>query len=446
MEPLKIAVIGSGIAGLYAAWRLSRQGHRVTLFERLASPGMAAHGFRLDVEGHTLVGDVPSRMFNAGLWPDVVRFYRELDIACEAVTVDQHYRTLGDQPGFGLTLPMALLDKLAVIANPVRRTIVAEAKRLRDEGLRQMQAGPIGGTFSDFLKRHGFGAPFTNEFLYPALSATVCTCSDKSIGNYPAEILLRGLEHITNPEGLYRVTEGSGEVVRRIMPLIDEVCCNADVRYVRQTESHAVVCVGDAEQSSAERSSAERSFEMVVIATQANHVSALCPDLAVDDKAIFAGFDYEHVRIDIHTDATLMPPAKRNWSTFNFVSRSADDHNHGVSGDAQCNGDAPSEGSMCTVWLNRFHRQWPDVKPVFQTIKPLFDPAAETLIQTIQLQRPVVNLRSPGRWSDIASLNRRSNRLKFCGSYAVPGIPLLQSAVQSAEAVIDTIEPARSVS
>ena len=44
----KIAVIGSGIAGLSTAYLLSRGGHDVTLFEREGRPGMDAYGVDLE--------------------------------------------------------------------------------------------------------------------------------------------------------------------------------------------------------------------------------------------------------------------------------------------------------------------------------------------------------------------------------------------------------------
>ena len=87
----KIATIGSGIAGLAAARKSKQQGHHVTLFEKQASPGMAAHGFELQIDGHEIVGDLPSRMFNRELWPSVARLYDELNIEYEEVSARQRF-------------------------------------------------------------------------------------------------------------------------------------------------------------------------------------------------------------------------------------------------------------------------------------------------------------------------------------------------------------------
>lgn len=44
----KIAIVGSGIAGLSCAYLLSQGGHEVTLFEREGRPGMDAYGVDLE--------------------------------------------------------------------------------------------------------------------------------------------------------------------------------------------------------------------------------------------------------------------------------------------------------------------------------------------------------------------------------------------------------------
>jgi len=132
---------------------------------------------------------------------------------------------------------------------------------------------------------------------------------------------------------------------------------------------------------------------------------------------VMEGFTYEDVRVIVHTDRQFLPEEKRDWGVFNFESSSA--------------------GSMCTVWLNKFHTQWPEVGPLLQTIKPLANPAPETIISSANLQRPIVNSRSAELWKSITRINQRDSRIKFCGSYAVQGIPLLESAVVSAQRVIN---------
>jgi predicted NAD/FAD-binding protein len=160
----------------------------------------------------------------------------------------------------------------------------------------------------------------------------------------------------------------------------------------------------------------QRQFDQVIVATQANHVAQLCPSLPEEIHRVMTAFVYEDVPVVVHTDRQFMPKDKRDWSVFNF--------------------ETAESGSMCTVWLNKFHTQWPEVGAVFQTIKPLGTPSPESIICSVKLQRPVVTTGSYELWRSMEQINHRDSRIKFCGSYAVAGIPLLESAVVSAQRLV----------
>ena len=364
---------------------------------------MSAAGFTLQFEGHQIAGDVPSRMFNAALWPNVDRLYRDCEIETEPVNVSQTYRRLGDEGMMRFSIPLKLKEKLAAAIDGGTRHMLTETRRLQQLASVDLKNGSATGSFGGYLSRNGFGSPFTDQFLYPALSATVCTCSDQAIGDYPAKILLSGLEQIVGTAGLWRVTQGTTAVVNALARNIDDLRCDTTVSRVTENQDSAIV----------ETAGEKFSFDRVVVATQANHVARLCPQLSPESLATFESFCYEDVEVVVHTDLSLMPPDPSRWGVFNFVSS--------------------ENGSMCTVWLNKFHCQWPvAVSPLLQTIKPVMEIDPEHVVSQTRLQRPVVNDNSWTLWRSVEQLNQESQRLKFCGSYAVAGIPLLESAVVSA--------------
>lgn len=66
---LKVAIVGTGMAGLVAAHRLSREDVEVHLFERGAQLGLDANSISVPADGEDggdLRVDVPMRSFNAG--------------------------------------------------------------------------------------------------------------------------------------------------------------------------------------------------------------------------------------------------------------------------------------------------------------------------------------------------------------------------------------------
>ena len=398
-----IAIIGSGIAGLAAARNFKRQGHHVTLFEKQASPGMGAHGFQLQVDGHEILGDLPSRMFNRELWPNVARLYDELKIDCEQVSARQQFLDRESGRSFSFALPVDWKIKLGVATGMGSSPMLKQLHRLQQQASNDLANGTVGVNFSDYLSQHGFPDEFSREFLFPALSATVCTCSDQAIGNYPAVILLDAMQKIASEDGLWRVSHGSSAVVSTLVESVDDLRCSTNVVSVVEGAEAVTVTLDQSEQR----------FDHVVVATQANHVSQLCPGLPEDVRAVMQAFTYEDVSVVVHTDQRFMPEKECDWSVFNF--------------------ETSRMGSMCTVWLNKFHTQWPQIGPVFQTIKPLESPLPESVVCTANLQRPVVTAASNALWESIDQINQRDSRIKFCGSYAVAGIPLLESAVVSAQ-------------
>ena len=399
----KIAIIGSGIAGLAAARYSKQQGHHVTLFEKHASPGMAAHGFELQVGGHEVLGDLPSRMFNRELWPSVGRLYDELNIEVEEVSARQRFLDRESGRSFSFALPVDWKMKLGIATGMGSDPMLNQLQRLQQQSANDLAGGTVDGSFAHYLNRHGFPDAFSKEFLFPALSATVCTCSDQAIGNYPAAILLDAMQKIASEDGLWRVSNGSSAVVKALAASVDDLRCSTNVMSVIEDAGAVTVSLEESKQQ----------FDQVIVATQANHVAQLCPNLPEDIRNVMEAFVYEDVSVVVHTDRQFMPENERDWSVFNF--------------------ETSQVGSMCTVWLNKFHTQWPQVSPVFQTIKPLGNPLPESIICSVNLQRPVVTTASNALWESMDRINGRDSRLKFCGSYAVAGIPLLESAVVSAQ-------------
>jgi len=93
---------------------------------------------------------------------------------------------------------------------------------------------------------------------------------------------------------------------------------------------------------------------------------------------------------------------------------------------------------MCSVLMNRFHRHWPDSPSVIQTIMPLRPPSASTVVYRSALQRPVVDSHVMGAQERLAALHQQpGRRLWYVGSYAAPGVPLLESGVVSAKRVCE---------
>lgn len=433
---MQIGVVGSGIAGLVASRLLTDLGHNVTLFEKRHAVGIDAHSVDIpfprpapptDSGVSSVRADVPSRMFNERLWPGLWRLYQKIGVTPRTVDSSQSFGCW--QSPTSLTLPQANRPSMGPrgVLSARNRQVLKEAKRLQDSGKQDLENGiDTATTFGQYLKDGGYSQDFIRGFLYPTLSSTVFTCSFQSLDQYPAVRVLETLWQLTMEQaGLFRSGNGTRDVARRLLnsaannePLFD-LRLSCSVESVQHSQSNVTVTrsASDGQQDSSQ------TFDHVVVATQANHAIRLVPGLSATTRATLESFKYENVPVSVHTDERLMPPKRRDWSTFNMLT--TEDNSQ----------------AMCTVWLNRFHDDWELEHPVFQTINGFVEPDQKKTIRKAVMQRPVVNTRSIEALQQLAALhNDPARRIWFCGSYAAAGTPLLESGVQSAEAVVERIE------
>ncbi len=408
---MKIAIIGAGIAGLAAAWRLGQR-NDITLFERHASPGMAAHGATIGEGPNAPRVDVPLRVFYPGYYPQLTALYRAAGIESEPVDYSSTLHDAQGTPYFGYR--NLLVGPLA-IPLPLRRSFLGSRGRRIVRDLLRLQRQPTAGlgerSIGELLATDGYSAEFRDGFLLPAF-ATICTCSYENVLAFPAFHVVDYLTRGVFLTSVRRARGGAADVVRRLIPGNAQVRCGVDVRAVEASLTHVEVSVDGAKER----------FDHVVIATQANHVLKLFTNATDEERTVLSAFRYERVDVVMHTDQKLLPPLRRHWGSVNLMVSPTFDR------------------PMSTIWMNAVQPELRSAEPVFQTVHPLVEPAAEKVIASARFERSVVDVKSARALGALDALQRQpGRRVWFCGSYARPGIPLLESAVASSERVADAL-------
>ncbi len=412
---MEIAVVGGGIAGLSAAWRLSAR-HRVTLLEKHAVAGMDAHSLDLPHDGGQWRIDVPLRVIYEGYYPTLIALYRELGVELERTNYagsfseldgDVYYRYANVMIG-GRSVPLPALP-IGTKALRINRDLL-RFYRMAPDALRTLGGSeePLGA----WLDRVGLGVDFTEGFLIPTF-ATVCTCSSAAVRSYPARVILEYLTRGLTFGGVRRVVMGTREVVRRLTEPLAALRCGVQVSAIRPVADGVEVCW----------SGGAQRFDHVVVATQANQAAPMLDPAFRREREALDRFAYESSRVAVHTDVRLAPRERRHWAPVNLVvSR---EH------------DKP----MATIWMNRVQPALRGLSPVFQTWNPIIEPAAEHLRAQAKFERPVVNAASLVGAREVDLLHaQHGRRLWFCGSYLGPGIPLLESAAATAATVARAID------
>ncbi|QOC21940.1 FAD-dependent oxidoreductase [Wenzhouxiangella sp. AB-CW3] len=406
---LNVAVIGSGIAGLAAARACRDAGSAVRLFEAREELGMASQA--LEVDGGIV--DVPLRVMGEGRWDRTLELARrvgmetfpaDVQVSCSWMDQRTWFRS-GQMPLTGWPM-FGSLRHLGLRGLRLGLGLWRLARRTRD-----LLQGNDDMRLDEFAWRYVPDRLFWRGLILPMLS-TICTCSERRLNDWPARQLLALLDDIVHSGELLRLKGGAAPFARALA---------ADIPAHVGSPVHTVKPDGEALAVRNARGDGG-VYDRVIVATQANQLDFLDDDAFGAERQLLAGIPYASGELVVHRDPRFMPRRRREWTALNFLM------------------DRGLENSMFTVWVNAVEPTLAGRAPVFQTWNPLFEPRDEHVIAGFPMQRAVVNQGNAGileqlaRWHD-----QPGRRLFYCGSWACPGVPLLETGVQSAEAVVSRL-------
>ncbi len=432
---MKIAIIGSGIGGLSAAWFLS-QDHDVTIYEAHDRLGMGAHAVDIPLNKNSLDQsnkqapeyarvDVPMRVFFPEYYPTLMQIYQQAEVEIETLQYSASFTSLDGELLFryknypfkkrqkSFLYPQDLL-KPSMIS--VGASLLLFLRQISNQAVTANM--PDNETLGEFLQRLKVNPKVAKHFLLPAY-AGICTCSYANLLNYPAQLILSYINSGLIGTKMHRAKAGVDEVMARLSSKTKTIELGSPIRRViHHTDSLHDKFNEDPSSKSVEietESGQRERFDHVVIASQANHAVNMLHDVSTKEKEALTAFNYESFEVIIHGDSNLGPKKESWWAPVNYL--------------LQDNSNAP----MVTIALNSVHKELEQSPPVYQTWNPLIEPNPEKVYHRVKLFRPLMDDNATKAQKLIKQLHQEPNRrVWFCGSYASPGIPLQESAARSA--------------
>ena len=424
---MRIAIIGSGISGLSAAWRLAPD-HQVTLFEADSRAGGHTNSVDVTLDGTTHPVDTGFLVYNERTYPNLIALFAELGIATAksdmsfAVSVGPHrFEWCGSNLATLFSQPANALKPAfwRMLADILRFNRQATALALRREAATAELSEPL----SIFLARERYSAAFRDHYLLP-MAAAIWSCPMKQMLEFPLGSFVRffhnhGLLQVDDRPQWFTVTGGARRYVDRILEALPDVRLATPVRGVSRHGPGAARRVEDVTDAGIER------FAQVVLPCHSSQTLALLADADDDERRILSAIPYQPNRAWLHTDASLMPRRRSAWAAWNYLS----------------NGDTASPEVSVTYWLNRL-QPLPFRTPVFVSLNPLSEPAPDKVIARFDYEHPIFDAGAVSGQRGLAAVEGR-RRTWFAGAWTGYGFHEdgLKSGLAVAEAIAALAAP-----
>ena len=310
----KIAIIGTGVAGLGAAHFLHPH-HDLTLFEQNDYTGGHTNTITVDEAGRPVPIDTGFMVFNHATYPNLVRLFEELEVATQKTEMSfsvQHVPTDLEYNGGSLNL---LFGQRRNLLRPRHWKMLLAINRFNAEAVPAL-TDPQWADMSlrEYVNTRGYGEDMFQFYLVPMSSAVWSTPPDK-MESFPALTLLRfwhnhGFLGLSTQHQWWTVTGGSQSYVRKLTaPFADRIHRNRAVTRIARSATDATLHF---------HNSPPQTFDKVILACHGDQTLPLLAEPTPQESRLLSRFPYQPNTATLHTDPSLMPRTRRCWAAWNY--------------------------------------------------------------------------------------------------------------------------------
>ncbi|MBX3508339.1 MAG: FAD-dependent oxidoreductase [Parvibaculum sp.] len=393
---MRIAVVGTGISGLSAAWLLSSR-HEVVLFDKEARPGGHSNTLVADCPEGPVPVDTGFIVYNELNYPNLTALFDHLGVRTQASNMSfaASLETGGhrrfEYSGAGLNGLFA--DRRNIVSPRMWRMIGDILKLYRAAPELVLQSGLDEKPLGDFLREQGYSDALRDDHLLP-MCAAIWSLPVERVEQFPALAFLRffdnhGLMRLKGRPLWRTVSGGSREYVRKMLDDFGgELRLGTGIARIERDAAGVTVIDGKGHRD---------RFDQVVIATHSDEALALLGDASPRETALLGAMPYQRNIAWLHSDPSFMPNERRVWSSWNYMG--------GGAGRPVC----------VSYWMNRL-QALPTERQLFVTLNPSHEPDEASAFARIEYDHPLFDVGALAAQRRLWELQGQ-RRTWFCGAY-----------------------------
>ena len=356
---MRIAIVGTGVSGLVAAWLLQRE-HHVTVFEARDRIGGHTNTVDVDVRGQRFAIDTGFIVHNDRTYPTLERIFAELGVRTNPTSMSFSVRD--DATGLEYS-SQSLLAQRRNALNPRVLRMTRDILRFNRDAERLLEDGDHATPLGVFLRTRGYSKAFIDLYIVP-MGASIWSTDPERMMEFPAHTFVRflvnhGLTSLVDRPTWFVVEGGSRDYVKRIIePFAHRIRTSSPVERIARDAHGVEVTV---------RGRRPEYFDKVVIASHSDQALGMLADPSDAEREVLGAMRYQNNDAVLHTDESLLPTTRRAWASWNYLVPSQPEEKVVVTYDMNAlQGIEEAPATFC-VSLNAGDRIDPN-KVLFRTI------------------------------------------------------------------------------
>lgn len=414
-EMARIAIIGTGIAGMGAAWYLHKD-HDITLFEADSRIGGHTHTVFVQEGDQQLPIDTGFIVFNNETYPRLLALFKALQVPVKKTNMSFAAQVKQD----GLEYCGSSLNQLFAqrkrIFSPRYIRFLLQLNRFNQSCLEVLQNPALQQmSIADYITYKGYHTDLLNWYLLP-MSSALWSTPPHTTAQFPAMTLVRFFNNHgflgLHTQFQWYTVDGGSEVYKQklIAPFKDKIQTQNGITRVERTADQVILT---------DSKGVQHIFDQVIIATHGDQALRMLKHPTADEQRLLSLFLYEHNSATLHTDSSVMPTKKLAWSSWNYRTEI----------------HAGKYVSSCTYWMNNLQGV-SDQQQYFLTINNPGIIQADKILKVIDYEHPIFTVEAMQAQQELSTLNA-NGRVFFCGSYFRYGFH--EDALMSAATVCEQI-------